>query len=117
MNHEDDLAPSVGEAWPAAIEEAAHAPRRARLRFAIERTETLLSRCLCRRRRLCWRWGFGWRWRRLGGRCFRFAKDAIDQGCIVFAVMPLRLNHYEDGDYHKQNEKNSHSGTLPFTPA
>ena len=31
--------------------------------------------------------------------------------------MPLRLNHDEYSDNHKQNEKNSHSGTLPFTPA
>jgi hypothetical protein len=39
MNHEAELAYSLGEALAAAIEEAAHAPRRARLGFAIDRIE------------------------------------------------------------------------------
>jgi len=48
--------------------------------------------------------------------CFtpRFAKHAVDQGAVIFAVVPLRLHHDQDSDDHNQDEKNPHSNTLPI---
>ena len=59
-------------------------------------------------------------WRLSAARCRsrsfppRFPKHAIDQGGVVFAVVPLRLHHHQDGDDHNQDKKNPHSNTLPI---
>jgi hypothetical protein len=71
----------------------------------------------------------GWSLRRRWGRrlsatcrrsrswCFpsRFPEHTVDQGAVVFAVVPLRLNHDQDGNDHDQDEKNPHSNTLPIS--
>jgi hypothetical protein len=66
-------------------------------------------------RRRSWRLSATRRRSRSRSWCFppRLPKHAVDQRAVVLAMVPLRLNHDQDGSNHDQDQKNPHSNTLP----
>ncbi len=119
MNHEADLAYSLGEVSAAAIEEAAPGPPARAASLSHRPNEAYCagaSGAGASGAGVSAGGGGG------GGGVSAVGVPALPSTQLIKVPSYLQscrfgLNHDKDGGNHNQNEKNSHSGTLPFAPA